>query len=71
MKTCMISGDLFSDSAAEQYPTVNLCDECVADDAKREGEQHIFEQGEYQPDYGETCEWCGKTDEEEALAWVE
>jgi hypothetical protein len=71
MKTCMISGDLSSDSAAEQYPTINLCDDCVAEDAKREDNQHIFQEERYDPDYGDTCDWCGRTTEEEAEAKAE
>jgi hypothetical protein len=71
MKTCIISGDLSSGSAAGQNQTVNLCDDCVADDGLQHGTLVIREEEEYEPGYGETCAWCGKTAEEEAQAWAE
>lgn len=70
MKTCVISGN-FSSDTAERNPTMNLCDDCVAGDARRTGEQLVFQEEEYDPDRGEVCEWCGRTAEEEALAWAE
>lgn len=67
MKTCMIWGDLSSDRASEQYPTVTLCDECV--DAEEAGEEsQIVTVGEYDPSFGDTCEFCDKTEEEESGA---
>ncbi len=68
MKTCTIYGDMQADSAAEQYPTVPLCDDCVAEDAKA-GENHqIVTKKSYDPSYGDTCDWCSTTAEEEAAA---
>ena len=65
MKTCVIYGDMQADRAGEQYPTVNLCDDCVAEDAAQ-GENHqIVSQAGYDPDLG-ACHGCGTTAEEEA-----
>ena len=65
MKTCVIYGDMSADSAADQYPTVNLCDDCVTADASQ-GENHqIVSKEGYDPDLGD-CEWCGTTAEDEA-----
>jgi hypothetical protein len=71
MKTCIVSGDLSSGSGAEQNKPVNLCDDCVADDGQKSGRLVIRYDKEYNPDYGETCAWCGRTAEEEAQAWAE
>lgn len=66
MKTCTVYGDLQSDSAAEQYPTVPLCDSCVAEDNKASPDSQIVTQEDYDPAYGDTCDWCSTTAEEEA-----
>lgn len=66
MKTCTVYGDMQADSAAEQYPTVPLCDSCVADDAKAGADHQIVTQQGYDENYGDTCEWCGTTAAEEA-----
>lgn len=34
MKTCTVFGDLSSDRASENYPTVQICDECLDTDEK-------------------------------------
>ncbi|SBW80305.1 hypothetical protein PVE_R1G2420 [Pseudomonas veronii 1YdBTEX2] len=58
MKTCVIYGDMSADSAADQYPTVNLCNDCVAtDDAQGENHQIVIKQA-YDHNMGDTCEWC-------------
>ncbi|ANY87449.1 hypothetical protein IEC33019_1888 [Pseudomonas putida] len=56
MKKCVVYGDLLSDRAAEQYPTITLCDGCIEDD-RRAGEvgQILFVQGEAEED---VCDWC-------------
>lgn len=67
MKTCTVYGDMQADSAAEQYPTVPLCDACVAGDAHyNAGDRQIVSQQAYNPTFGDTCEWCGTTAAEEA-----
>jgi hypothetical protein len=66
MKTCVIYGDLSSDSAGEQYPTVPVCDDCVAAQQAREDESALVSVGEYDDSFGDTCEFCGVSAEEEA-----
>jgi hypothetical protein len=71
MKTCVINGDMSSDRAGDNYPTVNLCDDCVKED-ERKGENHqIVSQQGYDVSLGDACEWCGTTAEEEAEAHAE
>lgn len=65
MKTCTIFGDLSSDRAGENYPTVQICDECFEADEKRQEDQQIVTADKYDPSFGDTCEFCGKTHEEE------
>ncbi len=65
MKTCTIFGNMQSDSAAEQYPTVTLCNDCVERDARAKEDRKIVSQGAYDGSFGESCEWCGTTAEEE------
>lgn len=66
MRTCTIYGDMQSDSAAEQYPTVTLCDSCVAEDKKAGPDSQILNEENYDPAYGDTCDWCSTTAAEEA-----
>lgn len=65
MKTCIIYGNLASDSTAENYPTVQICDECALADEKREENAQIVSTGKYDPSFGDICEFCDKTYEEE------
>lgn len=65
MKTCTVFGDMQSDRAAEQYPTVILCNDCVEQDAQDDEDHQIVSQGAYDESFGDTCEWCGTTVEEE------
>ena len=65
MKTCTIYGDLSSDSAVENYPTVQICDECADLDAKLREDAQIVTSGTYDSSYGESCEYCEKTYQEE------
>ncbi len=65
MKTCVIFGDLSSDSASENYSTVSICDDCVDEDKKAKDDSQIVSMGAYNPNFGDTCEFCGKTYEEE------
>lgn len=65
MKTCKIYGRLGSDRTDEQYPTVNLCDECVSGEQSLGENSKIINIDEYDSAYGETCEFCQITVEEE------
>ncbi|MFV3292398.1 hypothetical protein ACNFBR_27165 [Pseudomonas sp. NY11955] len=66
MKTCTVYGDMQADSAAEQYPTVPLCDDCVSEDSQAGPDHKIVSQQRYNPAFGDTCDWCSKTAAEEA-----
>ena len=60
MKCCTVYGEMSADSAADQYPTVNLCNECVdADASAKEDAQIVSIEGDYDPGLGDSCEWCG------------
>lgn len=62
MKRAVIYGDLSSDSTSDQYPTVTLCDDCIAEDAARKEDAQIVSlAGDAGADDG-PCEWCGVED---------
>lgn len=65
MKTCMVWGDMSSDRASEQYPSITVCDDCLAADQSSDEESQIVTVSEYDPGFGNACEFCGKTQEEE------
>jgi hypothetical protein len=65
MKSCMINGDMSSDSATEQYPTVTVCNDCYEADAKREENAVIISSGKFDALYGDTCYFCDKPYEDE------
>jgi hypothetical protein len=56
MKTCTVYGDMAADSAADQYPAVTLCDDCVEADKLKKADSQIVSIEAYDPDYGESCE---------------
>ncbi len=66
MKTCMIWGDMSSDRASEQYPSVTVCDDCVSAEQSSGEDSKIVTVSEYDSSLGDACEFCGKTAEEEA-----
>lgn len=68
MKTCTVFGDMQSDSTAEQYPTVTLCNDCVEEDAQAKENCQIVSVGDYDESFGDSCEWCGTKAEEEGVA---
>lgn len=69
MKKCVVYGDMQADSAADQYPTVNLCDDCVEEDQKAgENARIVTVEGAGDPDLGDSCEWCGAEASEEHSA---
>lgn len=64
MRDAMIYGDLSSDRAGEQYPTVPLCEDCIkAEQAKKENSQIVVLIGDSDHNEG-PCEWCGAEDED-------
>jgi hypothetical protein len=65
MKTCMVWGDMSADSAADQYPSVSVCDECIADDAKSENPQIVSIEGGFDSAYGDECHFCDKSIDDE------
>ena len=77
MKTCQLNGNMSSDRAGEQYPTETVCDECVKKDAENANfkdedgnpqcDSSILSCGEFDSSYGDECNLCGKTKEEEEL----
>lgn len=66
MKICTIWGDMSSDRVGEQYPSVTVCDDCVSAERSSGEDSQIVTISEYDPSLGDTCEFCGKTAEEEA-----
>ncbi|QDQ25183.1 hypothetical protein FNU76_01755 [Chitinimonas arctica] len=66
MKTCMIYGDMSSDRAGEQYPSVPVCDKCASHVTANRESSCIVNMWEYDPSLGDACEFCGETIEDEA-----
>lgn len=66
MKTVTVYGDMQSDRASDQYPMQTWCDDCVERDSQRRENARIVSQQAYNPVYGESCEECGNTAEDEA-----
>lgn len=63
MRQAMIFGDLTSDRAGEQYPTVPLCEDCIQKDkARKEDSQIVTLIGDVDDGEG-PCEWCGVEDD--------
>ena len=65
MKSCTIIGDLSSDKSSENYPTVPVCDECVQENEDAGENSGIVSAESYNSIFGDKCEFCGKTVEEE------
>jgi hypothetical protein len=61
MKTCVIIGEMTSDRASENYPTVQVCDECIEYDKSLQEDHQIRAVQEYDPSYGDVCFFCKKT----------
>jgi hypothetical protein len=86
MKSCVVFGDLSSDRTSENYPTVQVCDECIEAEQKeleaiaKHNNEHSQDEGfqevdtnerivqicDFDPLWGNKCEFCDKTLEEEA-----
>lgn len=60
MKSCVIWGDMSSDSASENYPTVAVCDACATEYSKpdEDGESAILQVGSYDASDGDECYFC-------------
>lgn len=67
MKSCMIFGDLTSEKSSDNYPTVQICDECVKEQQIRKKNSQIVFVGEFDCAFGDECEMCGKTLKDEQL----
>lgn len=68
MKTCMVWGDVSSDSAADQYPTVAVCEDCVEihSAASDDRDPAIISVASFDPSLGQdTCHFCDKHIDEE------
>ena len=65
MKSCTIYGDMSSDKSSENYPTVAICDECVAADQASGENSQIVTVSNHDMSDGDTCAFCDKTLEEE------
>ena len=58
MKTCTVWGDMSADSAADQYPMVSVCDDCVAAHAGKEDSLIVSVEGGFDSAYGDECYLC-------------
>jgi hypothetical protein len=67
LKTCVILGHLASEHTTDNYPLVQLCDECFGADAEQVEGALVISSSKYNPDYGDSCEFCDKTYEDERL----
>lgn len=61
MRIYQVWGDLSRENFSEQYPTVPICDECIENDEVEVVHYH----SDYDPRYGDFCDCCGKTKEQE------
>ena len=64
MKICQVLGSLSADETSDVYPTVPVCDECLAEYEDKE-ETIIGSVSDFNPHYGDSCYYCGKSKEEE------
>lgn len=64
MKTCMINGDMSADRAGDQYPTVAVCEACLAAEKAKGEDSIIITEGDFDPSFGEECALCQDCDEE-------
>ena len=67
MYYCQVWGDMTADSAADQYPTVAVCEDCIKEQELRGQDNQIVTGGtEIVTDKDETCSFCDcGMDEEE------
>lgn len=65
MKSCTIYGDMSSEKSSENYPTVAVCDQCVAEQQAAGEDCQIVAVSSHDLSDGDTCCFCDKTLEEE------
>lgn len=66
MKTCVIYGSMGAERTSDQYPTVNLCDDCYSDRRSKGADSEIVvKEATFDPDFGD-CDDCGKSATDEA-----
>lgn len=58
MKNALITGDLTSDRAGEQYPTVAVCDDCIRTEAAKKEHSRILTIIGDEDDAEGPCEFC-------------
>jgi hypothetical protein len=60
MYYCEVWGDMAADSAADQYPTVAVCESCIKEQgARAEGNEIVSVGIKLVTDKSETCHFCG------------
>lgn len=64
LKECVINGDMSSDSTAENYPEVPVCEDCIEEDAARREDSQIVSVGGDVDDPDAACEFCGAVAED-------
>ena len=59
MKSVVVWGCMGADRTSDQYPTVNICDDCYSAEKNLEESRIVNLVGEYDPDNGDECHFCG------------
>jgi hypothetical protein len=65
LKWCKVVGDLGADADPEQFPTVAVCVECIAQEESRGENSRIVSVGERVSGRYAECEFCGRDEDEE------
>ena len=65
MKNCTIYGEISSEAAREDYPTVTVCEDCIEDSQMQEDSLIIFVHNSTEELIDEQCEFCGKALEDD------
>jgi hypothetical protein len=58
LRTCVVWGDLAADSAADQYPEVPVCEDCIQAEQKSGEDSQIVSVGGPVSDKDATCHFC-------------
>lgn len=71
MKTCTMIGNMGSESGADNYPVILLCEDCFEADSKRGVNARVLSFDDYDSGYGIQCEECESTvkDEQKRRKW--
>ena len=64
LKSCMVVGDLSSDSAADQYPTEPVCTICIEAEQNSGEDNRILSVGEVVKERDASCYFCDSGREE-------